>query len=150
MIFYVAHREHAYTQAVVLLYLRTDLQASFRLVRYEDAGLLRGVRAGVVIWSDMDRLTSDELSRAAAISAELLRRLEGTVVRDPRRSPAVRRVSVGLTRLIAEPLPDARLPLQTNAARVGKMVERTATATIGEDRGWDDCAWGLLPRCWRH
>ncbi len=71
MIFYVAHREHAYTQAVVLLYLRTDLQASFRLVRYEDAGLLRGVHAGVVIWSDMDRLTSDELSRAAAISAEL-------------------------------------------------------------------------------
>ncbi len=71
MIFYVAHREHAYTQAVVLLYHRTDLQASFRLVRYEDAGLLRGVRAGVVIWSDMDRLTSDELSRAAGISAEL-------------------------------------------------------------------------------
>ncbi|ESY13851.1 hypothetical protein NKI46_02625 [Mesorhizobium sp. M0615] len=71
MIFYVAHREHAYTQAVVLLYHRTDLEAWFRLVRYEDAGLLRGVRAGVVIWSDMDRLTSDELSRAAGISAEL-------------------------------------------------------------------------------
>lgn len=71
MIFYVAHREHAYTQAVVLLYHRTDLEAWFRLVRYEDAGLLRGVRAGVVIWSDMDRLTSDELSRAAGISAGL-------------------------------------------------------------------------------
>ena len=58
MIFYVTHRKHAYTHAVVLLYHRTDLQASFRLVRYEDAGLLRGVDAGVVIWSDMDRLTA--------------------------------------------------------------------------------------------
>jgi hypothetical protein len=71
MIFYVPHGEHAYTQAVVLLYHRTDLQASFRLVRYEDAGLLRGIGAGVVIWSDMDRLGAAELRRAAEISGEL-------------------------------------------------------------------------------
>ncbi|MER9406231.1 hypothetical protein NKI36_19570 [Mesorhizobium caraganae] len=83
MIFYVAHREHAYTQAVVLLYHRTDLQASLRLVRYEDAGLLRGVRAGVVIWSDMDRLTSEELKRAAGISAELADKTDLTQLNHP-------------------------------------------------------------------
>jgi len=33
--------------------------------------LLRGVRAGVVIWSDMDRLSAEELKRAAELSAEL-------------------------------------------------------------------------------
>ena len=75
MIFYVTHRKHAYTHAVVLLYHRTDLQASFRLVRHEDAGLLRGVRAGVVIWSDMDRLSAEELKRAAELSAELARQV---------------------------------------------------------------------------
>lgn len=83
MIFYVAHRGHAYTQAVVLLYHRTDLQASFRLVHYEDAGLLRGVRAGVVIWSDMDRLSTDELSRAASISAELAEKTGLTQLNHP-------------------------------------------------------------------
>jgi len=71
MIFYISHSKHAYTQAVVLLYHRTDLQASFRLVRYEDAGLLRGVHAGVVIWTDMDRLSTAELRSAAGLSAEL-------------------------------------------------------------------------------
>ncbi|MBA1142523.1 hypothetical protein [Mesorhizobium neociceri] len=83
MIFYVAHREHAYTQAVVLLYHRTDLQASFRLVRYEDAELLRGVRAGVVIWSDMDRLTADELRRAASLSDELAEKTGLTQLNHP-------------------------------------------------------------------
>ena len=83
MIFYVSHREHAYTQAVMLLYHRTDLQAPLRLVRYEDAELLRSVRAGVVIWSDMDRLSSDELSRAASISAELAEKTDLTQLNHP-------------------------------------------------------------------
>ena len=83
MIFYVAHREHAYTQAVMLLYHRTDLQASLRLVRYEDAELLRGVRAGVVIWSDMDRLTSDELRHAASLSDELAEKTGLTQLNHP-------------------------------------------------------------------
>lgn len=83
MIFYVTHRKHAYTHAVVLLYHRTDLQASFRLVRYEDAGLLRGVRAGVVIWSDMDRLTADEIERATSLSAELARQTSLTQLNHP-------------------------------------------------------------------
>lgn len=83
MIFYVAHREHAYTQAVLLLYHRTDLQASFRLVRYEDAELLRGVRAGVVIWSDMDRLAADELKRAASLSDELAEKTGLTQLNHP-------------------------------------------------------------------
>ncbi|BCG96416.1 hypothetical protein [Mesorhizobium sp. 131-2-1] len=83
MIFYVTHRKHAYTHAVVLLYHRTDLQASFRLVRYEDAGLLRGVRAGVVIWSDMDRLSAEELKRAADLSAELARQTGLTQLNHP-------------------------------------------------------------------
>jgi hypothetical protein len=67
----------------VLLYHRTDLQASFRLVRYEDAGLLRGVRAGVVIWSDMDRLSAEELKRAAELSAELARQTGLTQLNHP-------------------------------------------------------------------
>jgi len=83
LIFYVTHRKHAYTHAVVLLYHRTDLQASFRLVRYEDAGLLRGVRAGVVIWSDMDRLSAEELKRAADLSAELARQTGLTQLNHP-------------------------------------------------------------------
>ena len=83
MIFYVTHRKHAYTHAVVLLYHRTDLQASFRLVRYEDAGLLRGVDAGVVIWSDMDRLTADEIERAASLSADLARETSLTQLNHP-------------------------------------------------------------------
>jgi hypothetical protein len=83
MIFYVTHRKHAYTHAVVLLYHRTDLQASFRLVRYEDAGLLRGIRAGVVIWSDMDRLNAGEMERAAGLSAELARQTDLTQLNHP-------------------------------------------------------------------
>jgi hypothetical protein len=83
MIFYVTHRKHAYTHAVVLLYHRTDLQALFRLVRYEDAGLLRGVPAGVVIWSDMDRLTAEELDRASNVSEELERQTNLTQLNHP-------------------------------------------------------------------
>ena len=83
MIFYVTHRKHAYTHAVVLLYHRTDLQASFRLVRYEDAGLLRGVHTGVVIWSDMDRLSAGEMERAAGLSAELARKTKLTQLNHP-------------------------------------------------------------------
>lgn len=83
LIFYVTHRKHAYTHAVVLLYHRPDLQASFRLVRYEDAGLLRGVRAGVVVWSDMDRLSAEELQRAADLSAELAQQTGLTQLNHP-------------------------------------------------------------------
>ncbi|WP_137935050.1 hypothetical protein [Mesorhizobium comanense] len=79
----MTHRKHAYTQAVVLLYHRTDLQKSFRLVRYEDAGLLRAVRAGVVIWSDMDRLTADEMQQAARLSAELAQQAGLTQLNHP-------------------------------------------------------------------
>lgn len=83
MIFYVTHKKHAYTQAVVLLYHRPDLQTSFRLVRYQDAGLLRGVDAGVVIWSDMDRLTEDETRQAARLSAELSQQTSLTQLNHP-------------------------------------------------------------------
>ena len=106
MIFYVAHREHAYTQAVVLLYHRTDLQASFRLVRYEDAGLLRGVRAGVVIWSDMDRLTSDELRRAASLSAELTEKTGLS------RAELLERLSKTLPEAVNHLTPKGRLPTE--------------------------------------
>ena len=71
MIFYICHRKHAYTQAVILLYHRKDLQAFFRLIPYEDAHLLGDVSAGTVIWTDMDRLSADEVDDAAGISARL-------------------------------------------------------------------------------
>ena len=83
MIFYVTHRKHAYTHAVVLLYHRRDLQSAFRLVSYDDAGLLRGVGAGVVIWSDMDRLKADELARATLLSDELARAARLTQLNQP-------------------------------------------------------------------
>lgn len=86
MIFYVSHRKHAYTQAIVLLYLRPDLRANFRLVRYEDSGLLRGVAAGVVIWTDLDRLTDNELAEAAGLSDALSGEGRLTQLNHPTRS----------------------------------------------------------------
>jgi len=86
MIFYVTSRKHAYTQAVVLLYHRPDLLKWFRLVRYEDVGLLRGVAAGVVIWTDMDRLSHAELEDAARLADELAPRTGLTQLNHPTRS----------------------------------------------------------------
>ncbi len=83
MIFYVTHRKHAYTHAVVLLYHRQDLQSVFRLVSYQDAGLLLNVAAGVVIWTDMDRLTSVELARASLLSDDLARLTSLTQLNHP-------------------------------------------------------------------
>ena len=45
--------------------------------------MLRGVRAGVVIWSDMDRLSAEELKRAAELSAELARQVGLTQLNHP-------------------------------------------------------------------
>lgn len=55
----------------MLLYFRTDLQAVFRLVPYEDKALLGGLSKGTVIWSDMDRLTVAEIDTASALSHKM-------------------------------------------------------------------------------
>ncbi|HKY95016.1 MAG TPA: hypothetical protein VJL84_06895 [Kiloniellales bacterium] len=71
MIYYVCHPGHCYTVAVVLLYHGERLRDLLRLVPYGKLTPLREAGAGVVIWTDFDRLDPDELREAGAFRAEL-------------------------------------------------------------------------------
>ena len=73
MIYYVSHRAHPYTLAVILLWYGEKLRPLFRFVSYDTIGLLRKAGPGVVIWTDFDRLTSAELMAADRVRAELMR-----------------------------------------------------------------------------
>jgi hypothetical protein len=71
MIYYVCHPGHAYTVAVILLYHGERLRDLFRLVPYGKLAPLRQAGAGVVIWTDFDRLEPRELSEAGVFRDEL-------------------------------------------------------------------------------
>lgn len=71
MIFYICNRQHAYTQASLLLYYRADLQDFLRFVPYDEVVLLPAVARGIAIWSDMDRLGQAEIADGSNLSQQM-------------------------------------------------------------------------------
>jgi hypothetical protein len=73
LIYYVCHPAHTYTCAVILLWYGDELRPVFRFVPYGVLGLLRKAGSGVVIWTDFDRLDSQQRKDAARLRSELQR-----------------------------------------------------------------------------
>ena len=71
MIYYVAKEREFHTLSVQLICLFPELQGYLRLVPYERLHLLDGIREGVLIWSDLDRMTVSEGRAATAMSERL-------------------------------------------------------------------------------
>lgn len=71
MIYYVCVERFAHTLASMLVHFRPDLRGRLRVIPYTRMELLDRVHAGVVIWTDMDRITPGVRRRAAGIHARL-------------------------------------------------------------------------------
>ncbi len=71
MIVYICRQRHAYTLGVQLHFFPGKLAAHVRLVPYELIYFLKELPAAAYIFTDLDRLTPEELSRAARLADHL-------------------------------------------------------------------------------
>lgn len=71
MIYYVCVERFAHTLASMLVHFRPDLRRRLRVIPYARLELLDRVHTGVVVWTDMDRITPAERRRAADIHERL-------------------------------------------------------------------------------
>ena len=64
MIYYICHRKYAYTLAVFFYYFRNDLAGRLRFLSYDAFFQMNEIHTGVFIFTDFDRLDSDQMERA--------------------------------------------------------------------------------------
>jgi hypothetical protein len=86
MIYYICHRKYAYTLAVFFRYFRNDLADRLRFLSYDAFFQMNEIDTGVFVFTDFDRLDSEQMRRAKK-RANLLDRADtsNVILNDPNR-----------------------------------------------------------------
>lgn len=87
MIYYICHHKHAYTLGIFLAYYRNDFRDRIRIISYDDLFRIKQLDAGILIFTDFDRLGSTQLNAVRALSTYLQDHAPHMLIfNDPRRA----------------------------------------------------------------